>query len=83
MLAERALTLMSERNQIKFRKCVRCGFGVTGKASELKEHGRECEKKQELAAAQAIMDKMKAELAAKPAGFVEMADERVTNAEGD
>jgi hypothetical protein len=56
---------------------------MLGKASVLKEHGRECEKKHKLAAAQAIMDKMKAELAARPAGFVEMADERVTNAEGD
>jgi len=64
---------MAERNQRKERKCKLCGECVLGKASKLKEHGRECKKVHENAAAQAIMDKMKQE----------MADERVLNAEGD
>jgi len=33
---------MSERNQIKPRKCNRCMKEVVGKANKLKEHVKEC-----------------------------------------
>ena len=73
---------MSEHNQIKDRKCLLCGVVVRGKASKLKEHGRECKKSHELAAARAIMQKMQQDMAA-PDPLVDMADEKVLNAEGD
>ncbi len=64
---------MAERNVRKERSCKMCGYCVLGKASKLKAHGRECKKTHENAAAQAIMDKMKQD----------MASEDVLNAEGD
>ena len=64
---------MAERNQRKHRKCSHCSFSVVGKASELKAHGRTCMERHRAAAAEAIMDKLKQD----------MADERLLNAEGD
>jgi len=64
---------VAERNQRKERRCDMCGECVLGKASKLKEHGRECKKIHGDAAAKAIMDKM----------IEDMADEQVLNAEGD
>ena len=72
---------MAERNHRRERKCKLCGDCVFGKATVLKEHGRECKKQHEAAAATAIMQKLQAEMLADPS--VRMADEKVLNAEGD
>ena len=37
---------MSERNQIKDRKCNKCGGTVKGKAFAVKDHARTCDGKQ-------------------------------------
>ena len=54
---------MSERNQRKNRQCKLCGMGMLGKASRLKEHGKECKKIHQDAAAKAIMEKMVEDMA--------------------
>ena len=94
---------MAERNARKDRACSLCGEHVFGKASKLKEHGDECKKTHELAAAAALMQKIHKDMAtdefnlqklaydaaaqegAKQADrrFVDMADPKVTDAEGD
>jgi len=49
---------MSERNQIKNRKCKRCGECVRGKAFKLREHTRSHVSVEREAAAQAVLTKL-------------------------
>ena len=83
---------MAERNQRKNRVCKLCDYSVVGKASKMKAHARECKKMHADAAAMALMQKLQndmmndvleGEALSNSASIVQMADERVLNAEGD
>ena len=83
---------MSERNQIKNRKCKRCGVTVRGKAFKLREHTRGHVSVEREAAAQAVLkklheDMLKADVLPASVGSISettrMADEEFLNAEGD